>query len=99
MVPVFLIVFFGLVTMSSFVGENPFFNKQLVWLVVSTLAFCICSVIDFKFLRRTNVVVWLYVITVVLLLILSSIGAVFSGAQSWFNFGAFAFQPAELAML
>ncbi len=99
MIPVFLIVFFGLVTMSSFVGENPFFNKQLVWLGISTAVFCLCSVIDFKFLRRTNVVVWLYVIVVVLLLILSSIGAVFSGAQSWFNFGVFAFQPAELAKL
>jgi rod shape determining protein RodA len=99
MIPVYLIVCFGLFTMNSFVGENPFFNKQLVWLGVSSTVFIVCSLIDFKFLRRTNVVVWLYVITVFLLVVLSSIGAVFSGAQSWFNFGAFAFQPAELAKL
>jgi rod shape determining protein RodA len=99
MIPVFLIVCFGLLTMNSFTGDNPFFNKQIIWLGISTVVFCVCSVIDFKFLRRTNVVVWLYGITIALLTILSSVGAVFSGAQSWFNFGAFAFQPSELAKL
>ncbi len=99
MVPVFLIVFFGLMTMNSFVGENPFFNRQLIWLGVSCVAFTFCSMIDFKFLRRTNVVVWLYAIAFVLLAILFGLGSVYSGAQSWFNLGSFSFQPAEVAKL
>ncbi len=99
MIPVFLIVFFGLMTMNSFVGENPFFNRQLIWLGVSCVAFTFCSMIDFKFLRRTNVVVWLYAIAFVLLAILFGLGSVYSGAQSWFNLGSFSFQPAEVAKL
>ncbi len=99
MIPVFLIVFFGLMTMNSFVGENQFFNRQLIWLGVSCVAFCLCSVIDFKFLRRTSVVVWLYAIVLVLLGILFGLGSIYSGAKSWFNLGSFSFQPAEVAKL
>lgn len=96
---VILLSFFGLVTMNSFVGENTFFQKQVLWLVVSVLAFFCVSVVDFKFLRRTPVVVWLYLIAVISLATLFGIGSVFQGAQSWLNFGFFAFQPADLAKL
>ncbi len=96
---VILLSFFGLITMNSFVGENTFFQKQLVWLAVSVAAFFLVSLVDFKFLRRTPVVVWLYSIAVISLAVLFGVGSVFQGAQSWLNFGFFAFQPADLAKL
>lgn len=99
MIPVFLIVFFGLITMNSFAMENSFFDKQIVWLLVSVLAFIFLSLIDLKFLRRTPVVVWLYVISVSTLLLLFLIGSIFQGAQSWFSLGGFSFQPADFAKL
>lgn len=90
---------FGLITMFSFVDSNAFFNRQLIWFAISLLVFLVISLFDLKFLRRTNVIVWLYFLTAGLLATLFLIGSAFQGAQSWFDFGAFSFQPAELAKL
>jgi rod shape determining protein RodA len=92
-------VFFGLVTMYSFVDETQFFSKQITWLFVSMGVFILCSLIDFKFLRRTQVIVWLYVISGALLSVLFIVGSVFKGAQSWLSIGGFTFQPAELSKI
>jgi len=95
-----IIVILGLVTMNNF-GDvaNSFFNKQLVWLGVSIFALFSISFIDVRFLRRTSVIIWIYMITVAILVSLFVFGSVFQGSQSWFNLGFFAFQPAELSKL
>jgi rod shape determining protein RodA len=89
----------GLFTMNSFTGDNPFFARQIIWISISLVAFFALSFFDFKFLRRTGIVVGLYVVSAMLLLVLFATGAIFSGAQSWFNFGFFAFQPSEFAKI
>lgn len=93
------IVLAGLATMSSFGSKNIFFSRQIIWLVISLSIFFILSTIDFKFLRRTQVITWLFVITASLLALLFILGTISKGAQSWFNLGLFSFQPAELAKL
>jgi len=93
------IVGFGLITMNSFVDTGNFFNRQIIWLVISLIVFLILSNIDFKFLRRTQVIVWLYLIVVFLLLSLFAVGSTYQGAQSWFSIGGFTFQPAEISKL
>lgn len=95
-----LIVLLGLVTMNTF-GDaaNSFFNKQIIWLIISVASLFIISFLDVRFLRRTSVIIWLYGITVAILTSLFIFGSVFQGSQSWFNLGFFAFQPAELAKL
>jgi len=55
--------------------------------------------VDFNFLRRSIVVFWLYIISVLSLLTLFIFGSIFSGAQSWLDFGLFSFQPAEFSKL
>lgn len=97
--PLIPIISFGLITMFSFVEVNTYFVRQLVWLVISITIFFIFSAIDFKFLRRTAVITWLYLISSGLLLTLFTVGSVFQGAQSWLDFGLFSFQPAEFAKL
>lgn len=89
----------GLFTMNSFAGQNIFFDRQIIWIIISFVVFVVLSFIDFKFLRRTSVVTFLYVVSGTLLMILFVTGSVFKGAQSWFNLGFFAFQPSELAKL
>lgn len=89
----------GLFTMNSFVESNIFFQRQIIWIIVSFVVFIALSFVDFKFLRRTSIIVGLYVISVLLLLILFVLGSVFSGAQSWFDLGFFAFQPSEFSKL
>ncbi len=94
-----LICLAGLVTMSSFTGQSIFVSKQIIWITLAVLVFFVCSVIDFRFLRRTGVVVTLFSIVCFLLLLLFGIGHISNGAQSWFNFGAFSFQPSDPAKI
>jgi len=85
----------GVVTMSSFGGEGAYANKQFVWIGISILIFFLFSFVDFRFLRRTGVIIFLFLSGCVLLLALFAVGSVFKGAQGWFNLGAFAIQPAD----
>ena len=94
-VSVILIACAGLVTMNSFVGQSKFFGKQLIWLSISTCVFFIASGIDWRFLKDTKIVVILFGLSVGVLSLLFVLGSVFKGAQSWFDFGKFSFQPAD----
>jgi len=91
----FLLSLAGLVTMNSFVGERYFFDRQIIWLALSLLVFFIASTIDWRFLRRTGVIVSLFVFFCGLLVLLFGVGSVVKGAQSWFDFGGFSFQPSD----
>ena len=92
----------GLLTMKSFApGEDAgnFFTRQLIWLCISLAVFFIFSVIDFRFLKRTNVLVFIFILFCVILLLLFVLGSVSGGAQSWFNLGLFFFQPVDMMKL
>jgi rod shape determining protein RodA len=85
----------GLVTMNAFVGNNYFFDKQLVSIGITLAIFFVLSLVDFRFLRRTSVIVALFLISFVVLVTLFMLGHTANGAQSWFKFGAFAFEPGD----
>jgi rod shape determining protein RodA len=91
----FLVSLAGLITMNSFTGETSFFEKQIIWILISTVAFFLVSSIDFRFLRKTGVVVSLFVASCAILLLLFVLGRVVKGAQSWFHLGFFSFQPSD----
>jgi rod shape determining protein RodA len=91
----FLISCAGLVTMNSFAGESYFFERQLIWLAVSIGMFFVASAVDWRFLRRTTVIVPLFIFSCSLLVLLFIVGTVAKGAQSWFDFGGFSFQPSD----
>ncbi len=97
-VSVLVIALFGLSAMSS-LESNVFMQKQLVWLSVAAGVFIVSSFMDFRFLRRSGVVMVAYLGTVVLLAVMFVIGSAFQGAQSWLDIGAFAIQPSEFAKL
>ncbi len=90
---------FGLITMKSFTRETPFFSHQLIWILVSFIIFFSLSFIDFRFLKRTNVLVSIFAFFSGLLLLLFVTGHVSNGARSWFSFGIFSFQPADIMKL
>jgi rod shape determining protein RodA len=87
----------GLVTMNSFVGNNAYFEHQLVWVGVALCVFFFVSSIDMSFLKRTNVIMILYAIVIGLLGLLFILGTISKGAQSWFNLGGFSIQPIDPA--
>lgn len=93
----FLISLAGLVSMYGFGGRTDYASRQIIWLGIGVAVFFIASAIDFRFLRRTGVVVAFYMLALFFLTLLFALGSVFKGAQSWFNLGAFAVQPVDPA--
>lgn len=96
-VPALLLSLAGLITMNSFSGENYFFARQSAWILISVLIFLFASAFDWHFLRRTTVLVPLFLIMTALLGLLLAAGRVTHGAQSWFTLGSLAFQPSDPA--
>ena len=90
-----LVVGAGALTMNSFVGENYFFQNQLVWTALALVLFFSLSFVDFRFLRKTGIIVSLFAVSVILLLLVFVFGDLVKGAQNRFNFGVFALQPAD----
>ncbi len=96
------IILAGLVTMKSFTpleDTSNFFSKQIIWILVGFAVFFVFSFIDFRFLKRTNVLVALYLINAGILLLLFILGNVANGAKSWLDFGFFSFQPVDMTKL
>ncbi len=89
----------GLITMSSFQAQDPFFIRQAVWILVGVGAFFVAAHVDWRFLRRSGVAATLFFIMLVPLLILMLAGHATKGAKSWFDLGGFALQPVEFVKL
>ncbi len=77
-------------------GEDVFFHKQVVSIVISLCVFFGASFIDPRIFKKSSFVLWVYLSGLFLLFLLFVIGKISHGAQSWFNFGLFAFQPVDL---
>ncbi len=104
-----LLVFFilpvvagGLVTMKSFAlveDGGAFFSRQVIWVAVSFAVFFIFSLVDFRFLKQTGILVFLFLFLSAILLLLIILDNTLGGPKSWFNFGLFSFQPVDLMKL
>ena len=89
----------GLVTMKSFTSATPYFSHQLIWIGISFFIFFAFSCIDFRFLKRTDVLVALFAFFSFLLMALFIAGHNSNGAKSWFSLGGFSFQPSDMMTL
>lgn len=92
----------GLVTMKSFTpleGSGSFFEKQIIWALLGFIVFFVFSFMDFRFLKRTDVLVTIFLTNAFILFLLFVLGYVSNGAKSWFNFHLFSFQPVDMMKL
>ncbi len=89
----------GLITMKSFTSETSFFSHQLMWIGISSVTLFALSFVDFRFLKRTDILVSLFAIFSGLLILLFVFGHSAKGAQSWFSIGGFSFQPSDMMKL
>ncbi len=89
----------GLATMTTFSGENHFFIHQLLSIAVSVALCFFITLLDVRFLRRTDVLIILFSISTFLLLILLGVGHVANGAKAWFSIAGFSFQPSDVSKL
>ncbi len=98
-IPLFFVLIAGLLTMSSFVGQDAYFWKQGLFIAIGLGVFCAASMFEYRFLKQTQVVVGIYASLLFILSLLFVLGRVAKGAQSWFSVGGFSFQPADLMKL
>ena len=85
----------GLLTMQSYGEGSAFFDKQLIWIAISICVFFFMSFIDISILKKTKVLVALFLAFNFLLLLLLAVGHTTNGARSWFSLGAFSFEPSD----
>lgn len=96
----------GLSAMKSFgiglstgLGVNDYyFNRQILWLILSILVFVLALLIDWEFLK-TNSIILLFsylVMLIFLAVLLLGGGSIVKGAESWYRIYSVALQPVEL---
>lgn len=98
-VPAILISLAGLVTMNSFSGENYFFHRQSLWLLISVAVFFTACSIDWRFLRRTKVIVPIFLATFFILILTLILGQAVKGAERWLHLGPLVIQPSDPAKI
>ncbi len=70
-------------------------GKQAIWMGISIFAFFAITLIEWKFWQTFSYLI--YGVSIVLLVAVLFLGTNIKGATSWFTFGSFSFQPAEIA--
>lgn len=85
----------GLISMYAFVGVNDFFERQLLWILISTIICFGLTSLDLRILRKTYAILALFLFFTGLLVLLFLLGSIVKGSQSWFHLGLFAIQPAD----
>lgn len=96
LIPLFL---GSLATMTSFVGEQGFFQRQIIFIIVSVIVGYAVSQIDMRFLKQPRFLLILFAMSIMLLLSVLIFGKTVKGAQSWLDFGVFSFQPTDIVKL
>ena len=81
--------------MASFVADDFYLQKQVIWICISILTFFFLSNADYRFLNKTKIVLIIFLASFFLLLAVYLIGHTAKGAQSWFSIGGVSFEPAD----
>ncbi len=80
-------------------GDDYFFTRQIVWIVLGVAVMVAVSAVDWRFFASSSVIVALYLLAFGALLLLFFGGAQVRGAASWFRFSALSIQPTEAVKL
>ncbi len=99
LLPALTLSLLGILTMSTFGQGSSLAPRQLLWLAVALSAYLGLSALDLRFIRRTSVVMSLYVVAFILLALLLLVADPVLGARAWFSLGPISFQPADFAKL
>lgn len=87
----------GLISMRTFGVESSdyYFTRQVYWIIFSIAIFFSFSFVDWRFLKKTEILVALFLIANFFLIILLVAGKVTKGAASWFDLGLFSIEPVD----
>lgn len=99
LIAIYILTFFGLVTMYTFAGDNSFFHQQVAWILIATVVLVCALIPDYRFLRSGHTTFFIYVTILALLVLVLVVGETVKGAQSRFDLLFFSLQPADPAKL
>ena len=80
-----------------YLHKTPYFNKQLLFLIISYISLLISSKINFKHLIKYSSI--LYIISILLLTLVLIIGKEINGAKAWLHIFKISIQPTEITKL
>jgi rod shape determining protein RodA len=89
----------GLATMAGFAEQTSTFSRQLLWIAIGVSLMLIIARLDMRFLRDSRYIIMVYGVAVLSLVLVLAFGKTVKGSTSWFEFGAFSFQPSDIAKL
>ncbi len=105
-IPTVIISIIGIVTLLSTTiesngqfGDLDIFNKQIVFLIIGFIVFFITSFIDISLLKYSQIIIPIYLLTIVLLALVYLIGPVINNVQRWLIIGGVQVQPSEIAKI
>lgn len=93
-----ILTIIGLIALFSATAETGYedFNKQIIWFVASIVMMVIVMLINYETLVKLSPIFYgIFSILLIAVLFTKPI----NGATSWFNIGAFSFQPSEFAKI
>lgn len=97
--PALLIAGFGLATLYTFQGDNSFFTKQAIVLVIALGVCLAASIPDYRFMRTGHSVLWIYLFMCGVLALTFVLGFTALGSQMSFDLGFFSLQPVEFVRI
>jgi cell division protein FtsW len=81
------------------VPSDYFYQKQKMWLIVAAFGFLCALIVPYKLLAHKKIVQAIFYSSPLVLIAVAFIGHTANNATSWFQFGVFNVQPAELVKL
>ena len=98
LIVVIVLSIIGLVALFSATQETGYdeFKKQIIWFIVSTIIMVIVMLINYESLVKLSPIFYgIFILLLIAVLFTKPV----NGATSWFNIGAFSFQPSEFAKI
>lgn len=85
--------------LSKYGDKFYLFKQQLMWAGVGTIALFVTSKINYKFWEKVATPLFLFSLTLLVIVLLPHFGLTALGARRWIDIGIFSFQPSELVKL
>ena len=89
----------GVMAESRYQESTYFLAKQATWLAVGLLTLHAASYLNYEVWRNFTILIVGFIILLLILVLLPSLGAEVKGARRWLRMGTFSLQPAEMAKL